>query len=83
MEIMPVLSKKGVIKSLWVDLLCLAFLGQKGQKPLSKSTKQSTSQQPIYQATRKQQANLQPSSNQIANQSSNQPKPSDNLSINK
>ena len=24
---MPVLSKKGIIKSLWVDLLCLAFLG--------------------------------------------------------
>ena len=27
MQIMPVLSKKGIIKSLWVDLLCLAFLG--------------------------------------------------------
>ena len=25
---MPALSKKGIIKSLWVDLLCLAFLGQ-------------------------------------------------------
>ena len=24
---MPLLSKKGIIKSLWVDLLCLAFLG--------------------------------------------------------
>ena len=27
MYIMPMLSKKGIIKSLWVDFLCLAFLG--------------------------------------------------------
>ena len=27
LSVMPVLSEKGIIKSLWVDLLCLAFLG--------------------------------------------------------
>ena len=33
---MPVLSKKGIIKSLWVDLLCLAFssLGEPAMLPL-------------------------------------------------